>query len=299
MTKTINQLKQLWKVEKDHYKKTELGTGVQSFVKKVFESSDIFNLREGKLSTKLQSRKNEFIYEKQAKEKGRADFYIYITPEIAIPVEAEKYGSIKAGESQLLKYQKAFEKQYGILTDGFSWRFYNNNVYKTYTLNDIFNNSKLFLTFWREYIKPELYYLSFFEKTGQLALLEEVILPVEDNRQAFFEDITKLIQSIKNKLQIEGYLEATEDKSKEQRAIELTYAYIIQFILYKTLVDNYFDEFPKQFESFVSNVHKNLKQKRYKDILGIISGISANISKNIYLDHLWSYLDHLWSGAER
>jgi hypothetical protein len=282
MTHSINKLKQLWQKDNNYYRKTEVGTGVQSFVKKILESDEIFKLKEGKLSTKLQDRKNEFIHEKKAKQQRKADFYIYISPDIAIPVEVECYGNIKAGEVQLLKYQKDFEKQYGILTDGYTWRFYNNNVYRTFTLDSIFNNTSLFLTFWKEYIKAEGYYLSFFEKIGQLALVEEKILHVENYRQSFFEDITKLIQSFKNKLQIEGYLEETEEKSKEQRAIELTYAYIIQFILYKTLVDNDFDEFPKEFEGLVDTIHQNLKKKSYKDILGVINGISDRISKNIY-----------------
>lgn len=282
MTLSAKTLKKLWYSEEKHYKKTELGTGVQSFVKKTFESNEIFNLKEGKLSTKLQNRNNEFIYEKNAKEKARADFYIYINSEIAIPVEVERYGNIKAGESQLLKYQIAFDKQYGILTDGYVWRFYNNNIYKTYTLETILDKTQLFLDFWKEYVKPEYYYLSFFEKTGQLALIEETILPVEKNHQTFFEDITKLIGGFKNKLQIEGYLESTEDKTKEQRSVELTYAYIIQFILYKTLVDNKFGKFPQEFEELVNDIHKNLQKKDYKNILGPINGISDQISKNIY-----------------
>ena len=279
---SIKELKKLWQKDSDDYRRKEVGTGVQSFVKKVLESEEIFKLKEGNLSTKLINRKNEFIHEKEAKQQRKADFYIFINPDIAIPIEVECYGNIKAGETQLLNYQKDFDKQYGILTDGFTWRFYNNNVYKTYTLETILDNTQLFLTFWREYIKPEFYYLSFFEKTGQLALVEEIILPVEDHRQAFFEDITKLIRGFKNKLQIEGYLEATEDKSKEQRAVELTYAYIIQFILYKTLVDNDFDEFPREFEQLVDSIHQSLKKNAYKDILGVINGISDRISKNIY-----------------
>ncbi len=138
------------------------------------------------------------------------------------------------------------------------------------------------MTFWKEYIKPEFYYLSFFEKTGQLALVEETKLHVEDSRQLFFEDITKLIQSFKNKLQIEGYLEGSDKKEREKRSIELTYAYVIQFILYKTLVDNDFDDFGKEFEFIVKKLHEYLKSNRYKDILGIIEGISAKISQNIY-----------------
>ncbi|MBI3956121.1 N-6 DNA methylase [Candidatus Gottesmanbacteria bacterium] len=282
MSNSLHDIKQLWAKDKDYYRKVEVGTGVQSFVKKLLESEEIFNLNEGKLSTNTLIRKNEFIQEKDAKERRRADFYIYITQDIAIPIEVECYGNIKAGVIQLLNYQKDFDKHYGILTDGYEWRFYNNNAYKAFTLDDIFEHIDPFLTFWKEYIKPEFYYLSFFERTGQLALIEETKLHVEDNRQLFFEDITKLIQSFKNKLQIEGYLKEVDKKTREKRAIELTYAYVIQFILYKTLVDNDFDDFTKEFETTVTKIHESLKDKRYKDILGIIEGISANISRNVY-----------------
>lgn len=281
MKKTLNEIRILWQKDNEFYRTTEVGTGVQTFVKNILES-EIFNLKEGKLSTKLESRKNEFIYEKKAKESRKADFYIYINSDIAIPVEVECYGNIKTGEIQLFNYQKDFDKHYGILTDGFTWRFYNNNIFKTFILNDLLANTQLFPTFWKEYVKPEFYYLSFFEKVGQLALVEETKLHVEDNRQLFFEDITKLIQSFKNKLQIEGYVEASDKKEKGKRAIELTYAYIIQFILYKTLVDNDFDDFANKFETVVKKIHEFLKEQRYKDILGIIEGISTEISKNIY-----------------
>lgn len=281
MKNTITEIRTLWQKDNEYYRTTEVGTGVQSFVKKILES-EIFGLKEGKLSTKLENRKNEFIYEKKAKENRKADFYIYINSEIAIPVEVERYGNIIAGETQLFNYQKDFDKHYGILTDGYIWRFYNNNIFKTVTLDDLLSKTQLFLTFWKEYIKPEFYYLSFFEKTGQLALIEETKLRVDNNRQLFFEDITKLIQSFKNKLQIEGYVEASDKKEREKGAVELTYAYIIQFILYKTLVDNDFDDFANEFETIVKKIHESLEEKRYKDILGIIEGISARISKNIY-----------------
>jgi len=281
MKNILNEIRALWRKDKEYYRTTEVGSGVQSFVKKLLES-ELFDLKEGKLSTKLENRKNEFIHEKKAKESRKADFYVYINSEIAIPIEVECYGNIKAGEAQLLNYQKDFDKHYGILTDGYIWRFYNNNVFKAFALEDLLDNTQLFLTFWKEYIKPEFYYLSFFEKTGQLALVEETKLHVEKNRQLFFEDITKLIQSFKNKLQIEGYLEGSDKKERSKRAVELTYAYIIQFILYKTLVDNDFDDFANEFEAVVKKIHESLKENRFKDILGIIEGISTTISRNIY-----------------
>jgi len=98
----------------------------------------------------------------------------------------------------------------------------------------------------------------------------------------FFIDITRLIKSFKNKLQIEGYFSNLDKKEREKKAVEITYAYIIQFILYKTLVDNEFGKFAEEFRERVKKIHEYLKNNRYKDILGIIDGISSEISENIY-----------------
>ncbi|MEK7309427.1 MAG: N-6 DNA methylase [Planctomycetota bacterium] len=282
MPLTIAQLKSKWNKEKEFYKKQELGAGVQSFVKDCLESEELFGLKSGKLSTKDESRRNEFIYEKQAKDKGRADFAVYINSEIIIPMEVERYENIKAGIKQLFAYQKGFDKQqYGILTDGFTWRLYTNSTYREYTLDHLFDRKSEFWTYWDDYIKPELYYLNFFEPIGQRTIFEEK-LPVDDFRQLFFEDITSLIRKFKDKLKIEGYFKGLEQKERGKKAVEITYAYIIQFILYKTLVDNAFDDFPNKFKDGVKHIHGHLKARRYKDILGIIDSISNEISRNIY-----------------
>ena len=161
--------------------------------------------------------------------------------------------------------------------------FSGSNEYREFTLNDIFNKTEIFLEFWQEYTKPEFYYLSFFEKKGQGSLLkEQETLFVEEYRQTFFEDITKLIRAFKNKINIEGYLRNFPKKEREKKAVELTYAYIIQFILYKTLVDNEFKQFKIDFETRRDEIHQSLKSKQYKSILGVIEGISNNISQNIY-----------------
>ena len=279
----IKELNAEWIKDKDKFRRKELGTGVQNFVKKVLESEDIFNLKEGKLSTKLENRKNEYIQEQNTKTRNRADFVIYINSEIIIPVEVEQYGNIEAGEIQLFTYQNDLEKQYGILTDGYKWRFYNNNIFREFTIDEIFSNVDNFIVFWNEYIKPENYYLSFFENKTKNPLFQKTkTLSVEENRQIFFEDITRLIKNFKNKLQLEGYVSGTNQKDKEKKAVELTYAYIIQFILYKTLVDNNFDNFANEFDDRVVRIYENLKENKYKEILGIIDGISAQISENIY-----------------
>ncbi|MCJ7508549.1 MAG: Eco57I restriction-modification methylase domain-containing protein [candidate division Zixibacteria bacterium] len=283
MNHTVAQLRSIWNKEKKHYKKQEVGSGIQSFIKKMLESEDLFNLKEGRLSTKRENRKNEFIYEKRAKEGRRADFVIYIDSEIVIPMEVESFENIERGKKQLAQYQKDFDKKYGILTDGFIWRFYNNNLYREFNLSNILDDPPLFLEFWKEYIKPEFYYLSFFEAVGQSSLLKEIErLPVEENRQIFFEDITNLIRSFEKKLNIEGYFNGLEKREKEKKAIEITYAYIIQFILYKTLVDNDFNDFVVKYNENVNRIHEYISAERYKDILGIIDGMSSEISRNIY-----------------
>lgn len=283
----ILNLKSKWNKEKTSYAKKEVGDGAQKFVKEVLKCPEVFNLKEGLNSTPLENRKNEFKEEEAKKAARRADAVIFINPEIVIPMEIEKYQNIKAGEKQIIQYQLDWNehsnRRYGILTDGFAWRFYNNNEYREFTLKDIFDKTDEFLEFWNEYIKPEFYYLSFFEKKGQQSLLKESeILRVEEYRQLFFEDITKLIKSFKNKLNLEGYLKSFDKKERGKKSIELTYAYIIQFILYKTLVDNEFSKFKKEFEDIQQTIFNCLKAEQYGKILGVIDGVSQTISKNIY-----------------
>ncbi len=280
---TIAELKSKWNKEKSSYVKKEIGDGTQKFIRDVLKSPAVFGLKEGLNSTPPEKRKYEFKEEEVKKAARRADVVIFINPEIIIPLEVERYKNIKAGEKQILQYQLDWEKKYGILTDGYIWRFYNNNEYREFTLKEIFGKTELFLEFWNEYIKPEFYYLSFFEKKGQRSLLREVeILNVEDSRQIFFEDITKLIRGFKNKLQLEGYLKELDVKNREKTAVEISYAYIIQFILYKTLVDNEFGKFKKEFEERQKEIYECLKSGQFGKILGITDGISNKISKNIY-----------------
>ncbi len=280
---SVRELWNKWRKERSFYEQSEVGTGVQVFVKDVLKSPEVFALRVGLNSTTLQEREYEFLEERTSKGSRRPDVTVFVSPEIVIPVEVERYKNIEAGKAQLLLYQSDLDKKYGILTDGYTWRFYNNNIYSEQNLKDILQNTDKFLEFWREYTKPEKYYLSFFEEQGQLSLLKGAHeLPVEENRQLFFEDMTKLISSFTLKLDIEGYLKQLPEKEKSKRAIEITYAYIIQFVLYKTLVDNEFDDFRSKYKSLVRKIHEYLQTDRFKDVLGCIEGISTKISKNIY-----------------
>ncbi|MBU0648728.1 N-6 DNA methylase, partial [Patescibacteria group bacterium] len=284
---SILDLKSKWNKEKIPYTKKEVGDGVQNFVKEVLACPEIFNLKKGLNSAPLEKRKNEFKEEEVKKAARRADVVIFVNPEIVIPMEIERYQNIQAGERQIIQYQLDWNehsnRRYGILTDGYTWRFYNNNEYREFVLNDIFDKTNEFLEFWNEYTKPEFYYLAFFEKKGQQSLLKKSeTLHVEEYRQLFFEDITKLIKSFKNKLKLEGYLKSFDKKEREKKSIELTYAYIIQFILYKTLVDNEFGKFEQEFKDIRQTIYGCLKSEQYGKILGVIDGVSQMISKDIY-----------------
>ena len=68
---STQQLRTKWEKEKNSYKKQEVGSGVQKFVKDVFKSEDIFNLKEGLISKPIEKRKNEFTEESKAKKSGK------------------------------------------------------------------------------------------------------------------------------------------------------------------------------------------------------------------------------------
>mgnify|MGYP001194533899 CR=1 FL=1 len=281
--KTIKELDKLWKQEKEEYKTAEIGTGVQKFVKHVFESKELFNLEEGKLSTADLKRQNEFLTE--AKKKGRrADVVIFIDSDVIIPVEVEKHGNIKAGIHQIYNYQSDWIKKYGLLTDGNEWWFYNNRfVEKKFFIKDILENPTDFLTYWKEYTTADYYYRSFFEKKGQLELFEEPPPPLDNVREDFFIDITNLIENFENKLNLKGYFKKEKDETeRKKKAVEITYAYLIQFILYKVLVDNAFSDFEEDWKDRIKSIDKSIRAESYNGVLASIKGISKKISDNIY-----------------
>ncbi len=163
----IKELKNKWSKENSSYAIKEVGDGVKKFVKDMLKADDIFALKESLISTPKENKRNEFSEESKTKASRRVDIIIYINSDIVVPVEVEKYGNIKAGLDQLFQYQLDLDKKYGILTDGYTWQFYNNNyLLQQFSLEQILDNPKLFKDFWQEYIKPENYYLSFFEESG-------------------------------------------------------------------------------------------------------------------------------------
>jgi len=184
-------------------------------VKKLFLSPEVFDLQEGKLSTKDESRRLEFIEE--ARKKGRrADVVIFIENDVVIPVEIERLGNITAGISQLFQYQKDWRKKYGILTDGNEWRLYRSSQYKAFFIDEILDNPKDFLAYWQFYIKPENYYIELFNTDSQKNLFNDKLdLNVAENRVTFFDEITQLIVKFKSKMSAIGVFEKDLSKREE------------------------------------------------------------------------------------
>ena len=285
---SLEDLKKLWKIESQHYRKSEVGSGVQSFVWDVFQNTDLFNLRRGLKATEAHKRKCEFLLEESNKN-GQADAVIFVDAEVVIPVEVEKYENAQSGEWQILKYRTALDKSYGILTDGYEWRFYygdiKDNQHYKFTIDDMLSKPKRFRTFWDEYVKPKNYYLSFFEQEMGQQKMEfcDRRLTVDDHRERFFDDVTGIIRKLKDKLLNAGYFRSfTDDKERDKKATEIAYSYLIQFILYKTLVDNTFGDFEKEFAKKSAIIHQNIKKESFNSILLILEGMSGTISENIY-----------------
>ncbi len=284
----ITELQQLWQSEKEAYKKKEIGSGVQFFVKKVLQCPQLFNLNEGKLATADESRLNEYLEEPTKKNK-RADIVVFITNEIVIPIEVERFENIEIGEKQLFEYQLVWDKKTGILTDGFEWRFYISKIpIKSFSITEILNKPNEFLVFWNEFIQPIHYYIHFFTQENEKPELIES-LDIAENRQKFFIDITTLINSFNKKLNLKGYFDEyfkpqLTDKNYDGNkfAIEITYSYLIQFILYKTLADNDFAQFKDDFLQRRNRLLTNLNIQNYGDVLTVIKAISKKISENIY-----------------
>ncbi len=110
MNSSTNSLLNLWYAEKENYQTQDIGSGMQKFVKKVFLSPEIFDLKEGKLSTKDENRENEFL-EEARKHGRRADIIVFINNEIIIPVEIERLGNIEKGVTQLFSISDRLEQK--------------------------------------------------------------------------------------------------------------------------------------------------------------------------------------------
>ena len=280
---TIEALKHRWEQDSEAFKNKEIGE-LQDFIKEVLQEKELFNLRRGNLATADEHRTNEFTIETE-KKRRRADFVIFIKGvDIVIPVEVEKHGNIKKGEEQLFQYQRDWDKKYGILTDGNQWKFYRSNIpSKPFFIQDIFNNPQNFTTHWQDYIKPENYYPECFAPSGQLFSDNKIDLNKTENRELFFDDITKVITNFRVKMKAIGGFENLPIPENDKLALETSYAYLIQFILYKVLVDNSYKKFTREYDNMLEKIKKALVDRDfYSIIINEIKNISEYISKYIY-----------------
>ncbi len=280
---SIKQLQNRWNEDKNFFLNKELGE-LQDFVKDILQDSEIFSLKKGLGSTLNKKRKYEFTIE-TSKEGRHADFVIFINGEdVVIPVEVEKHNNIKKGIEQIFQYQKDWNKKYGILTDGNEWRFYRSNKYRTFYIDSILNNVKDFLVYWTEYIKPENYYIELFNQDDKEEI-EKLNLNQSENRILFFDDITQVINNFKGKMKAIGaFDDLFKIKEYDKIAVETSYAYLIQFILYKVLVDNGYKKFNIEYNNTLKKIQKALNDKDfYSIIINEIKNISEYISHHIYI----------------
>jgi type I restriction-modification system DNA methylase subunit len=276
---SLQDLKNKWKNENEHYKTKEVGDGVQSFVIEVLKS-DVFNFKQGLGSQINSKRENEFTLEhsKQGEDMHtrRADIVIFVNASIVIPTEVEKFENILAGESQIMAYQKDWDKKYGILTDGYTWRFYNNTKYQIFTLDDLLNKTDDFKSFWSDYTKENNYYLEFLNQSKEGIFKQEKAIKVQKNNHLFFDETTVLIEKFITKTKL---YEKFQDKKTQT---EFAYSYLIQFILVKVLVDSKFEIFVKDYNKKITLIIDNLSKGSYTDILSIIRNLSSSIEKDLY-----------------
>jgi len=262
-----------WYANAEAYKTAELGSGVQDFVNDVLTHPDLFALRKTPKKTAAQQ---TCVHDTEAGKHGRPDFVLYVNKDVTMPCEVKCYTRIEEGVRQLQWYRAdpLYTKEYGILTDGFTWRFYRSNTYEIWTLDQILESPKLFRTFWDNYLTPENYYIEIFQPSGQRVLFDDPLgLNDFENRQIFFRETTRLIAKFRTKIKIDD----------NKTALETSYAYLIQFILYKVLVDNRFVRFEKEYKLFQQQIVKAIQDKDlYNLVVSRIRDISEYISQNIY-----------------
>ena len=269
---SLSQLSAKWNENKENYKTIEIGSGVHSFVCDALNCEELFKLKE---VSKLNKDNNIFNHDNTTGENGRPDFVIKINENIIIPVEVKCYTRIEEGKEQIIRYQNDYSKKYGILTDGWEWRFYSNGNYKRLYFNEFENN---FATFWKEWIKPESYYKNVFQQDNLFH--EPLKLDNNDNKRVFFDEITDLISNFRTKIKT---INLFFSEKTEKECVEITYSYIIQFILYKVVVDNNFGKLKTKYEENKKSIYNNLQSEDYNSIMSIIEKMCLAISKKIYI----------------
>jgi hypothetical protein len=276
----IKALKNKWQQNAEYYRQQEVGSGVHSFVKDIFLAPELFDLVE---TPKRTNKFDTFTHDAEKKKEGRPDFVLYMSEDVAIPVEVKCYGRIIEGINQLRRYQLDYSKQYGILTDGYEWRFYRSATYRKFTIDEIFEKPTQFIIFWRDYIKSESYYLGIFNPAEKSLFEEKLDLNDPENRKVFFEDTTKLIENFRTKMQTLGIWGEAKNVQENKNVIETTYTFLIQFILFKVIVDTGPKNYIEWYKNLFKIINKYLHEpEHYQSILINIKSIADFISSHIY-----------------
>ena len=268
---TINDLRNKWREFAESYKTAEPGGGVHDFVKDVLSHPELFAL---KLTPKKTGKYQTFVHDTETDKHGRPDFVLYVNQEVTIPCEVKCFGRIEEGIRQIQRYRPDYTKEYGILSDGDEWRFYRSNSYEIWTLDQILESPKLFRTFWDNYLTPESYYTELFQPSGPNVLFADPLdLNEPENLEIFYKETSRLIAKLRTKIKIDD----------TKKALETAYSYLIQFILYKVLVDNRFLRFENEYKLFKRQIVEAIRNKDlYNLVVSRIKDISEYISHNIY-----------------
>jgi type I restriction-modification system DNA methylase subunit len=274
----IQKLQNLWFENKERYLKAEKGSkGNEGFTKEFL--TQIFGLSEnndGKIKF------GTFRNQHGTGQKGRtADFVLYCSEKVIIPLEVEKLGNLEAGSIQILNYQSDLDTKYGILTDGLKWLFFYGKKTKVFDLEvEIFKNPEDFITFWQDYINSESFYQSYFSGNEQDGLFE-IKYKVDENREKYFQSTTQIVHDFKTKLIQKGFTPKEGlFENTDKKATELAYSYLIQFILFKTLVDNkYLDS---EYARYINLIKESLETKNYGKIIKVVKQITDTVGSNIY-----------------
>ncbi len=221
---SIQKLIEKYQKNREFYRGKEIGDGTQWFSKDILES-DIFSLSPG--NAKIS---HTYRYEATRGDDGdRGDDFILNIDGIIVPVEVEMYENLKKWEWQIEKYMKRKNALYGILTDGWTWRFYTRGYHGGYTTLTL---PELATEDWKrkkdKLFEKKDYYLTSFTSLSTLVSQSEFI--IED----FHADLIRLAEDVLADFELAGAFGSEYDDGMKIKGV---YSFIIQFILLKIIQD--------------------------------------------------------------
>lgn len=227
MPVSLPQIIKRFSENKEHYQKKEIGDWTQGFCRDILES-EIFNLKSW--DTKVSW---NFRYEATVEWEGdRWDDFILNIDGIIVPVEVEKLHNIQKWESQIEGYMKRKNSLYGILTDGYTWKFYTQWYSRKkptliLTLDELVTSEGQARKD-RVFFKKDYYLNSFSSLSALVAQNSDFVL--ED----FHNDLIRLAEDVKRDFSTAW---AFSFWTSDEEQIKGVYSFIIQFILLKIIQD--------------------------------------------------------------